>query len=105
MVNVIWQENAINHLQSIFHYYYENASIEVAARILVELQNAPDVLEIYPHIGQEEATLSHLQGTYRYLVVRKRYKIIYLDLGETCHILAIWDVRQNPNQLSSVIFD
>lgn len=105
MAQVIWQESAIAHLQSIYHYYYEHTSEAVAARILIDLQNAPDVLESFPYSGSEETSFSHLSTTYYYLVVRKRYKIIYMVEDNICSILAIWDVRKNPDMLASMIFE
>ncbi|MCQ2340086.1 MAG: type II toxin-antitoxin system RelE/ParE family toxin [Paludibacteraceae bacterium] len=105
MAVIIWQDSAVCHLKAIYDYYRENASAEVAARILLDLQNAPDILSLYPEIGSKEESFSELSSNLRYLVVRKHYKIIYLYENNICSILAIWDVRQDPEQLQELIFN
>ena len=105
MALIIWQDAAVCHLRAIYDYYRENASAEVAARILLDLQNAPDILASFPEAGSEEKGFSHLSSNLRYLVVRKNYKIIYLYENNICSILAIWDVRQNPEQLQEMKFN
>lgn len=105
MALVIWQDAAICHLKAIYDYYRENASDEVAARILLDLQNAPDILVNFPEAGSEEKGFLDVSSNLRYLVVRKNYKIIYLYENNICSILAIWDVRQNPEQLQEMILN
>ncbi len=105
MAVIIWQDAAVGHLKAICDYYRENASAEVAARILLDLQNAPDILSSYPEVGSKERSFPNLSSNLRYLVVRKHYKIIYLYENDICSILAIWDVRQDPEQLQEMVFN
>ena len=76
MALIIWQDTAICHLKAIYDYYRDNASMEVAARMLLDLQNAPDILIKFPEAGCQENGFPNLPATLRYLVVRKNYKII-----------------------------
>lgn len=105
MALIIWQDAAVCHLKAIYDYYRENASAEVAARILLEIQNAPEILVSFPETGAKEEGFSHLSSNLRYLVVRRHYKIIYLYENNKCSILAIWDVRQNPEQLQEMLLN
>ena len=36
MAQVIWQESAIAHLQSIYHYYYEHKNPDMLASMIFE---------------------------------------------------------------------
>ncbi|MCQ2324335.1 MAG: type II toxin-antitoxin system RelE/ParE family toxin [Paludibacteraceae bacterium] len=103
MAVIIWQDAAICHLKAIYEYYRDNASAEVAAHILLDIQNAPDILASFPEIGSKEDSFRNLSTHLRYLVVRKHYKIIYLYENNICSILAIWDVRQNPAMLQEML--
>ena len=105
MALIVWQDAAVCHLKAIYDYYRENASAEVAARILLDIQNAPDILASFPETGAKEENFPNLFSNLRYLVVRKHYKIIYLYDNNICSILAIWDVRQNPEQLQDMLLN
>jgi hypothetical protein len=56
-------------------------------------------LEDYPHLGQEEERLKELDQGHRYLLVDKRYKVIYLIVDPFIYITDIFDTRQDPGNM------
>ena len=103
MAEIKWHSNAREHLRKIFDYYYDNVSDEVAYSILGSVLKAVQGLERVPRKGALELLLEGRKYEYRRLVVRKNYKVIYFLVGDEVHIVAIWDVRQNPKTLVQTI--
>ena len=52
-----------------------------------------------PEMGPREPLLEKYDRNYRYVIVQRRYKLIYLYENQTCFILMVWDCRRNPKQL------
>ncbi len=98
MVQVIWTPLAQKDVENIFRYY-EGISNRVAQAIVEELFDAANNLETMPEMGAKELTFEHLHRNYRYLLVLRRYKLVYLYENQTCSILMVWDCRNNPNIL------
>lgn len=99
MAQVIWHESARKQLQAIHQYYTEYISPVVANNIVDAVMDGADVLAHNPMVGQVELSLQGLKHEFRYLVVRKHYKIEYFVEGDECHIAVIWDCRNNPELL------
>lgn len=98
MVQLNWTAPARQDLQDIFRYY-DALSHEVATSYAEELLKAGDDLEQMPEMGQKEPTLENLGRNYRYLLVLRRYKLIYLYENNACSILMIWDCKKNPKTM------
>ena len=98
MVQIIWTPLAQEDVASVFRYY-EKYSIHFAQRIVEEIFCRANGLEKMPEMGALEPILEHLGRNYRYLLVFRRYKLIYLFEHETCYILMLWDCLSNPNLL------
>ena len=103
MGKVIWQPKALENIHAIYDYYYEYVSPQVAHDLLNDLLSAPDVLETYPEVGGVEPALTGLEYEFRYLVVRKSWKIMYFVLNDTCYIAFVWDTRSNPDSLPLMV--
>ena len=103
MAEIKWHSSAREHLRKIFDYYYDNVSDEVAYSILGSVLKAVQGLERVPRKGALELLLEGRKYEYRRLVIRKNYKVIYFLVGDEVHIVAIWDVRQNPKTLVQTI--
>jgi len=99
MAQIIWTEPARSDIESIFHYY-ETISSLLADTIIDEIFNSVEYIKKMPEIGAKEPLFSHLRRNYRYLVVRKRYKLMYLYEGDKCYVLMIWDCKNNPKLLA-----
>lgn len=100
MVQVTWTDQARHDLEEIFRYY-NTLSHEVAINYAEEIINAGNRLEMIPEMGPKEPLLDHLNRNYRYVLVLRRYKLVYLYDNNTCFILMVWDCRRNPKNLKN----
>ena len=100
MVQLNWSEQARHDMEEIIRYY-ENQSHKAALFYSEELLNAGDRLMLMPEMGPKEPLLRRYHRNYRYVLVQRRYKLIYLYEKETCSILMVWDCRQNPQLLKN----
>lgn len=67
------------------------------------LLDAADELIIFPEAGQIESFLEDYPECFRYLVVKKHYKMIYTIKEDYIEIVDIWDCRRNPSSLKRFI--
>jgi len=98
MAQLNWSEPARRDMEEIIRYY-ESLSHKTALFYSEEILNAGDRLMLMPEMGPKEPLLEHLDRNYRYVLVLRRYKLIYLYENETCAILMVWDCRQTPKRL------
>ena len=57
-------------------------------------------IEWSPRYGSLEPALADEEGEYRFVLLNKRFKMVYKIEDENhISILAIWDVKQNPNNM------
>lgn len=56
---------------------------------------AIDMLSRFPKSGMKEPMLED-KGSFRYMVVQKHYKVIYMVEDNLCYVFAVWDCRNNP---------
>lgn len=104
MVKVKWQSTAKQDLREICDYYrHVKQSPRTATNLKKELFAAAHRLEDFPESGAKELSLPHEEICFRYLVVRKHYKLLYFYEMDICHIVAIWDCRNEPEILKSKI--
>jgi plasmid stabilization system protein ParE len=100
MVQVIWTTPAQQDMAELFRHY-DALSHKTAAHYMEEFLEAAVNLTQMPEAGPKEPMLAHHKRNYRYLVVLRRYKLIYLYENSTCFILMIWDCRRNPKTLKT----
>ena len=101
MAQIVWHTTAIQQLQEIYDYYYQHMSSVVADNLIDDLLEAPDQLIRFPNSGAIEPMLQDMPVVFRYVLVRRTYKIMYYVQDDTCHLAAIWDTRNNPELLPS----
>jgi len=96
-LNIFWTTFAENELKKIFKYYCENASHDVAKKLVDDIYDATLILKSHPKIGQVEELLKDRIQIFLYLVY-KNYKIIYWVNKEMnqIEITDVFDARQNP---------
>ena len=99
MVKVIVTPSAIGDAKEIFGYYEACSSHHFAKQLLKEFIAYARRLEQMPEIGPVEPLLKQYHKNYRYVLVQRRYKLIYLYENDVCSILMVWDCRKNPKQL------
>ncbi len=98
MAQLNWTEPARDDLEEIIRYY-GNFSHKTALYYSEEILKAGDRLMLMPAMGPKEPLLEQYKRNYRYVVVLRHYKLIYLYENDVCSILMVWDCRQNPSQL------
>lgn len=89
MVQIIWTPLAQEDVASVFRYY-DKFSNRFAQQIVEEIFHLANGLETMPEMGALEPLLEHLGRNYRYLLIFRRYKLIYLFEHETCYMLMLW---------------
>lgn len=100
MAIIIWSDKAKQDLRSIHSFHYVNTSPLFAARLLLDIVDAADVLESTPRIAPLESGFEDL-GEIRGLLMKQKgkkpqYKLMYLIENDTCYILAVWNTKRNP---------
>ena len=100
MVKVVWTPSARQDAESIFRYY-DGLSHTFAKTLMREFLDAARRLKPMPEMGPKEPLLEQYKRNYRYVVILRRYKLIYLYENGTCSILMVWDCRQTPNSLKN----
>ena len=100
MAQLNWSELARRDMEEIIRYY-ESLSHKTALFYSEELLNAGDRLMLMPEMGPKEPLLERYHRNYRYVLVLRRYKLIYLYEKDVCSVLMVWDCRQNPKRLKN----
>lgn len=96
-LEIYWTDFSKKQLKNIFDYYKEEASLNVARKLVLGITKEAAKLKKHPTIGQEEELLDKDSRDFRYLVF-KSYKIIYwvnLDKNRI-EVFDIFDTRQSP---------
>lgn len=94
-VTILWSEIAEQQLKEIFQFYADQASINVARKIVTKLIDRVSILENNPFAGQKEELLANSEDDFRYLV-EGNYKIIYWKKENIITIATVFDCRRNP---------
>jgi plasmid stabilization system protein ParE len=100
---IYWTDKAKQHLHNIFDYYAEVASSKIASKLVADITTATYPLAKFPQMAPVESALVEFPQEFRSLLVRKKYKVIYFVENESIHIVAVWNCRQNPDNLKNVI--
>ncbi len=100
-ISIEWSHQSIRQIRSIYNYYSQKASPEIAKRITKRITKKVDILFKNPTVGQKEVLLAHLSYDYRYLV-ESNYKIIYWQEKNTIIIASVFDCRQNPRKITNI---
>ena len=102
MAEIKWHDSAREHLHKIFDFNIDHFSESYAYSILGDVLDEVQELENFPKKGAPELLLEGKKYDYRHLVIREYYKVIYFLVEDEAHIVAVWDVRQNPQKLIQV---
>jgi len=58
----------------------------------------------YPRMGQIEPELEDFEGEYRYVMINKVFKVIYLvESSELIYVVAVWNCRQSFYELRNIL--
>jgi len=102
---VVWLPLAKKRAKEI-HSFYKNKSKLAADKLVMDIKQATIPLAEFPQMGALEQNLSDLQISFRSLVVRDNYKIVYFIEEEknTVNIATVWDCRQDDKKLKNELF-
>lgn len=87
-----WLKRASDELDSIFQFYKQHTSKEVADGRVGAIIRCVGLLETMPFLGRKDIEFTHIRN-YRYLVVLT-YKVYYFVENGNIFITSIWDCRQ-----------
>lgn len=94
-VKVFWKPRAIFHLKKQADWYAETMGISAADKFWNGMIAAGDLLSANPYLGKFEPVLKDSTKSYRSLVLRKDYKIIYtFEEDKQIQIVTIWHCRK-----------
>ena len=98
-MRVLWTVFAESQLDDIYDYI-QSKNPHSATDIYNDILDESAMLARFPLLGTIEPLLSEFHEEYRFLVVRKNYKIVYCIDGETTiYVVAVFDCRQNPEKM------
>jgi len=99
MVNEIeFTHFAKKKLKSIFKYYSENVSENIATKLVTNIIKSTNRLLKYPESGQLESFKFKAVKEFR-SVKYKSYKVIYSVQPNKIMVFNVFDMRQNPKVL------
>jgi plasmid stabilization system protein ParE len=102
MMVVTWKPQAKKRMDQIYSFYAWR-NVQVSRKIVSDIQTAVERLVSFPYMAAIEPALSNdaLNYTYRSLVVRNIFKLIYRvdEINSKIIIVTIWDCRQDPGKL------
>ena len=103
-MEIRWTKTADQSLDAIFSFYKE-LSEQAANRIILDIFTETGYLTVFQHIAPIEPFLSGKNETFRALLVKKLFKIIYYvdEIADEVVIVTIWDCRQNPEKLTNLV--
>jgi len=97
-----WTQKAENQLDEIFDFIKVESEIS-AVRIYNQILDEVEILAKFPNIAPVEPLLENEPITYRSLLVKRRYKVVYFVNDKLIYIVAVFDCRQNPDKLKKYI--
>lgn len=75
-MEIIWLPLAEKALEAIFSFY-EEKSVQAARNIIADILRTADSLATHPEMASVEQLLQERPETFRSLVVRQSYKVVY----------------------------
>ena len=101
-MEVVWTKYAIESLFSLLSFIESKWGKEKAYEVRIKIQKEVSLLEKHPQIGARFAEDIYLSEI-RSLLVKKKNKIFYTLIENKVYILLVWDVRQDPCVLETLL--
>ena len=102
-MKVLWTAFAESQLDCIYDYI-QTKNPYIAVNIYNDILNESAMLAYFPRMAAIEPLLSEFPKEYRSLVVHQNYKVVYyIDCETTIYVVAVFDCRQNHEELKSII--
>ncbi|NGM61478.1 type II toxin-antitoxin system RelE/ParE family toxin [Sphingobacterium sp. SGG-5] len=104
-MKIIWLSEASKSLDAIYNFYLPKSKT-AADKIIADIYHSILRLSKTPFIASPEPLLNEFPNTYRSLVIRRLFKVIYRvdEEKQAVIIVTIWDCRQDPELLKFSTF-
>ena len=102
-MKVIWHTKAIEGRDRIADYICQRFGTKRRTSYLQEVREATKILKSTPNIGQIDPLFADRPMAYRSIIINGLSKLVYRIDGETVHIVAFWDTRQEPESQAAQI--
>ncbi len=103
-MQVNWTPQAIDMADSILRYTANTFGKSQADKLKLLFARLAKQLESFPFMGTIEPCLDDLQKEYRFIPIFKVLKVIYhVADSDHLYIVAVWNCRQSPNELKSIL--
>lgn len=100
-MKVEWTDNARRMAAEVLRYTYLNLGKHQADKLKTLFSEVAVQLGKMPRRGFLEPVLAEMDGEYRSFLIFKNLKIVYQIVDEEyAYILAVWNTRRNPEELS-----
>ncbi|MCD8178221.1 MAG: type II toxin-antitoxin system RelE/ParE family toxin [Tannerellaceae bacterium] len=95
-MKVVWEEEASEVLREIYNYH-RGISEKVANELYNDIVTETKRLENFPQIAKIEPLLRDEPETYRSVIIRHHYKLVYFidEEKQEVVIVRMWDCRQD----------
>lgn len=99
-MRVIWLDTAAAQLECVYNFLAQDSPKSTADMYNTIIEET-DKLAAFPEMAPVEASLADAPYSYRALVVKRSYKVIYRfdQKKEEIIVVALWDCRQDPEIL------
>lgn len=101
-MKIIWDPRVKQQLEQIFKFNQLAFGTSKAQRIIESIYHHILLLKKFPLMGCIEQSTANRKQPYRYLV-EKHCKIYYTVDTDTIYIALIWDIRQDPQKLWTIL--
>jgi plasmid stabilization system protein ParE len=103
-MKVVWLKAAQKQLDEIYDFMAQQ-SARAAISIYNDIIDETDKLCLFPEMAALEPLLEGEAYSYRSLIVRRTYKVVYRvnkDLEEII-VASVWDCRRDPDKLQKSV--
>ncbi len=97
-MKIVYSPQAVEALKSIYAYWQQE-SPKAAPILHNDILDGIDRLSSFPEMASVEPLLENEPETFRSLVIKHRYKAVYVIENDAVNIVDIWDCRQDPEML------
>lgn len=95
---IIFSSLARENLKTIYQYYIENASENIADYVLNKIIEKIESINLYPNVGNKEP----FAVDFKFVLVYN-YKIIFRLIDNKIYIADVFHTSQNPNKIIEII--
>lgn len=99
-MEIVWTAEAERHLAALADSFFREGDARAAEDFVCKTTDLVGRLAATPYVGQR---LAGRRGAYRALSIDLWLKVIYRVVGHKVVVIAIWDCRREPLDLSGLL--